>query len=753
MYIDGDTVGFSYVAIKALNPFSISSLLSDPFSGRGFPWIFSYGTMDPIVHFMRLIFNEFQTLAWICYIYFSLGGLLFAIFLKNRGNSTLSSFVGGLVFSLSFFWVGDGDYSFPFLLPLFASILILIQGCFRHLFRNGILITLMVAYGWLAGHFNFVPLILVGCGIFAVLQTFENKKPNKRRVMIIAYIFACFLLGTFLGMARLLPALANLQFSERAGGLSAEVASTVTLNISSLITAFFPYMVLPFLNGSDGTLFFGVTALSLLIIGLLYRSKHKFAFAAFVTCVLIAIPNSPLYWLIQNTPLFSYLRVPIRWMFLANAAVAVIVANIFDEVVNNKLVGIRKRVGSIFFCIGVAFFVISVVFTIVDLLFSETILSNLKLYFDSNLYGKTSGLPLEHYHQYIDGLWRRVISIFSVSSPKFLLSLIGLLLTGLYMWKYSINKVLLTLLIVFTSVSPFFFYHKTVSINVLESVKDIYENEIEDEYVMSILPGLADFTKRFVVFGENDNERMSYQLALLSPNRHALLNVKNIDFYQPVQPTRMARLLASIGSGNAPVPKGENLEEPIFSPDERIEILKDRYHLFAALNVSKVVSAWNLPKPFVWNSDIRPVDRLPEIHIYNVPDVRPIIYSAEKFETMSPDEDKAIEFMKSIEDPELSLIECEKCPDIQGGEVDIDVITDEDLLVEFDVYVESSSWIVVSRPRIPGWRVEMDGEGIDTAIANGMFFGIPVKKGDHKVKMYMNYKTLFVDSLKILMGN
>ena len=251
MYIDGDTVGFSYVAIKALNPFSISSLLSDPFSGRGFPWIFSYGTMDPIVHFMRLIFNEFQTLAWICYIYFSLGGLLFAIFLKNRGNSTLSSFVGGLVFSLSFFWVGDGDYSFPFLLPLFASILILIQGCFRHLFRNGILITLMVAYGWVAGHFNFVPLILVGCGIFAVLQTFENKKPNKRRVMIIAYIFACFLLGTFLGMARLLPALANLQFSERAGGLSAEVASTVTLNISSLITAFFPYMVLPSLNGSD----------------------------------------------------------------------------------------------------------------------------------------------------------------------------------------------------------------------------------------------------------------------------------------------------------------------------------------------------------------------------------------------------------------------------------------------------------------------------------------------------------------------
>lgn len=748
IYSAGDTLGFNYPALKALQPFSINSLLSDPLSGRGFPWLVTYGTLSPIAHTLRLVFNEYQTLAWLVYIYFSLGAFFMALFLKRSGRSDAAAFIGGLVYVCAFFSIGDGDYPLASSLPIFSALLLVLQSAQKKFVLNTILISLIISYGWLSGHFNFVPLILCASGVYALWKFSNGDRKSIYSLFIGAFV------GGAVGMIKLIPALAYVQLSERAGGISvADAASHGSLHLSALYTAILPYLRLPVLGGNAGEFFIGALPLALLFVGLISKDKKiRFAVYAWATTILIAVPHSPLYWIIQHIPLLSYLRGPTRWLLVGYAPLAFIVAWTVDAVISGKFEKQRSRVARIAFYIGAAALTCSFIFAFIDIFASEKILSAAKEYFNANLYAKTSGLPLEHYHNYIDRTWNGLVTMFSLLSLRYLVPLLGIIFTGWYLSRKKIEAQKLIILTIFTSFIPFFLYHGKESVKSVEKVAAMYEGvDADSGYIMPILPGLSHFMES-TKHGDVQDESLSYSLGLLKPNMHSLLGVKSSDFYQPIQSRRMAMLLASIGSGNAPVPYIENLSDPSFSPEERMEIIKSRYQLFAAMNVSKVVSIWDLPEPFVLNSEIKPVDRLSPIHIYDVPNVRPVVYYPKKIKIISANEDEAIDFMQSLDDKDLSLIECDKCSDIQGGEVDIDVITDEDLLLELDVDAKLSSWIVVSRPRIPGWRVEIDGEEVETYFANGMFFGIPVKAGDHRISMRMSYKTLLSDSLEILVG-
>ena len=267
-----------------------------------------------------------------------------------------------------------------------------------------------------------------------------------------------------------------------------------------------------------------------------------------------------------------------RWLFLANAAIAVLIAGAFDASIKAEAQKAVRRVGKIFFGIGIVALCISVTLLIVNVLASESIISSLHAYFDAHMYAQTSGLPLEHYHDRISGMWRELVLDFSLLSPRFLFALIGVFLTGWWFWRRKITERALVALIIISILPLLFFYHPKEGRSHIADIAEMYASaHLNDQgYVMPVMPGLADFSVRTTQFGDTPEERLRYQLALLLPNRHSLINVRSLDFYQPIQPSRMGRLLAAIGSEVAPAPQEERVAFAQGSIEDRIDSILRR---------------------------------------------------------------------------------------------------------------------------------------------------------------------------------
>ncbi len=753
IYAAGDTLGFNYPPLRALQPFSITSLLADPYSGRGFPWLVTYGTLDPVAHVLRLFCNEFQTLAWLCYLYMAAGAWLFALFLR-RGHSPVAAFVGGLVYACAFFWTGDGDYPLMSSVPILAAVLLILSQAQNSPWRSGVLLVVAIGYGWLGGHFNFLPIILAGGGAVSLYAAWQAPRAGRFRVPL-AFTGGV-VGGTAIGLVKLVPALAYVQLSERAGGLSVAAASASTIQPSFLLTALFPYLRLPLLPGDTGSLFFGSLGMGLLLVGVLAPQRFRVPLAAFGCIVLIALPHSPLYWLLQHLPLFSFLRTPTRWLLLGNAATATVVAGVVDAMDHGELTRQRRMVGCAFLWITAAFFALSLAVTTVAALWSAQIIGAMTWFFDNYLFSRTSGLPLAHYHRYLALTWEQVAATVSLLSPRFAFPFLGLLAAGLWLrerpWPVRRLPWSLPILIVLTSLPPLFFYHPRVPATLVERGRaTMQEALVGDAFVMPVMPAFSDYLLRATQPGDDDaQERLSYQFALLVPNMQALFDVRSIDFYQPIQPRRMARLLAALGSDSAPAPTAERLATAPLPVEEKVRTFVARQPLLSLLGVTHVVSAWELPPPFRLVADLRPVDHLPPVHVYEH-EARPLAYSPARVVQSSVDEETTIRRLRDAAHSRDSFLECGSCAgESRPPHVEVAVRSETPTELQLTAKASADSWLIVHKPRLPGWRVTIDGEEVKTAYANALFFGFPVQTGTHEITLRITYGTLWADSWTLL---
>lgn len=752
IYAAGDTLGFDYPPLLALKPFSIDSLLSDPLSGQGFPWLVTYGTFDPIAHTLLLFFDAYQTLGWLIYLYLLVGSLFFALFLRRHRFSDVASFIGGLVYTCAFFWTADGDYPLAFSVPLFASLLFFLSFSRSHPVRSTLLFSLALGYGWLCGHFNYIPLIVVGCGVYACYQSWLHRSQKWKSIAPFLVLGFGTLGGTLIGLLKLVPALAYVHLSVRTG---LSEANTMTLPLSALYTAFLPYLRLPLMPGDTGVLFYGAMGLGFALLGVFSRDKRvRPLLLAWSVIVLITLPHSPLYAVISRLPFFSFLRTPYRWMFLAHACVAAFVAMGVESWMKNQG-RVGRRIGTIFLIVAAGSFLISGTLLLLDFSLREAITDHLIAYFDEHLLSKTSGLPIEHYHAYIREMWANLVTQFSLLSPRFLLPFLGVLFAGIFFFSRQSSKAGLIALTIFTSVTPLFFYHPHSSRKEIDRVRALYDQAgVHDERVMPIMASLADFTVRSTAFGNRKEERVPFQLGLLGPNIQALLEIESIDFYQPIQSSRMGRILAALGSDVAPAPLEERIALAKIPLEEKLRIISMRAPLFAKLGVSTVISAWELPSPFIKIGTLKPVDRLPDIFLYRVPSPEPLVTALTSITIKKTDEQNAITFLTNAHDGRQDLLECAEC---SVGSQDalhppFSVTHHGPTHLSFSTDETKEMWLTIRRARLPGYRILIDGEPVKTAIANGLYPGIRVPAGVHTIEMKITYLWLFADSLKFLLS-
>lgn len=759
IYVPGDTLGFNYPPLKALQSFSITSLLADPFSGRGFPWLVTYGTLDPIAHILRILFDPYVTLAWLCYLYLILGAWLFSLFLRRHALSIGASFIGGLIYMGAFFWYADGDYPLASSLPFFAGMLFASSFLRTHPLRAFLGLSLTIGYAWLAGHFNFVPFMVIAIAVISFMQSVHSSEHSIfKRVQPFFLFCVATAIGSLIGLIKLIPALATVAHSIRAGGLSVDTAGQATLMISGLYTALFPYMTIPFLDGELGMLFFGAAGLALLIIGALQRSrKVRLAIWGLAICLLITMPYSPLYTFIQTLPFFSFLRGPRRWLLLANACVGFIAACAADDIQFGRLQYVRGT-GRVLLIIGGAAAIASVAISAIDAFYGEAIVRSAQQYFDAHYYAQTSGLPLEHYHRHIAQLWKSAVGNFSLMSLRFMAPLIGLLLTG-WVLHYRILRMgnrlpLLACIVIFSFLPSFFLYHPKTPAAELSEIRQIWSKaSLGEAPVLPLLSGIADQIVRTGVVGDNPSERVRYQIGLLVPNTQSLVGIHSVDFYQPIQPRRMGRLLAALGSAGAPAPTEERLILGKTTPEEKIQTISERLGLIERMGVAYVSSVWDVPAPFVHHQSLSFVKRLPDIQLYKVPNPNPFAFIPSSITIQTPNEESAIAYVRDMPNTSPALIECVSCEagEEEQGSGSVVVAQNAPTSVVLDVDVSSDAFMKVLRPRLPGWRVYVDGIPTKTAIGDALFFAIPVPAGEHELRLEITYSTLLIDSAKQLL--
>ncbi len=749
-YAPGDTLGFSYPALGAVRAFSLDSLLADPWSGRGFPWLATYGTLDPLAHALRLFLDEYLALAWLCYIYLVLSAWLFHLFLRHCGRSWTAAFLGGLVYMGGFFWTADGDYAFPLTLALFPALLLAATYLRRYPWRATALMALLVGLGWAGGHFNFVPLILVAITVFTAFLAWRSDAASwpRRLQPLLLYLVAAGC-GMLIGLLKLIPALAYVGLSERAGGLSVAAAGRSAITLAALFTPLFPYMYVPGVEGEMGMLFFGAAGLALLLIGVLQRDRTlRPALLGFALILLIALPRSPLYALVQSLPFFSFLRTPRRWLFIGNACVAFIAAGTADGIQAGRLRYVRG-VGSAFLLIACVAAVGSFLATVADVFFGEAIVRAGQRYFDAHLSAQTSGLPLSHYHRHIANLWQLGTGQLSPLAPRFMLPLLALFLTG-WMLRAVVPKLssrlpALALLTILSLLPPFFFYHPRVPAYLIRELRAVWSSAgLGDAPVLSVFPSIADQLERTGVVGDLPEERVAYQLGLLVPNTHALVGVRSIDFYQPIQPTRMARLLTALGSQHAPAPLPERLVLAKIPLEAKLRLFMDRLPLAQRLGVRYVSSVWELPAPLTPVTSLVFVPRLPPVHVYRVPDPRPSVYVASSVLVRAPQEDQAMAYLRDAPAKEPALVECAGCVagTFRQPSARVTVVEERDTSVTLRVSAPAEVFLHVLRPRLPGWRAFVDDRPVRTAIGDGMFYAVRVPAGEHEVRLAITYGAL-----------
>lgn len=759
LYVPGDTLGFNYPPLKALQPFSISSLLSDPYSGRGFPWVITYGTLDPIAQVLRLFFNEYLTFAWLCYVYHVFGGWLFSLFLRRHALSDGAAFIGGLVYAAAFFWVGNADYPLAFSLPLFAGLLYASSFVRTHPLWSCVGMSIGIGYGWVAGHFNFVPFAVVMLAVItcAIGVRARGESLGRRLQPFLLFCIATGV-GTMIGLVKLVPALAYVSLSERAGGLSLEAAGKAALTLSTAFTALFPYMTVPLLPGEIGLLFFGATGLALTIVAIFQRDRSvRPVLWALLVCLIIVLPHSPLYAAFQSLPFFSFLRVPRRWLILTNVCVGFLAAAAADRVQAGHVRYVRGT-GRMLWVIGIVTACASLAVTLADVVFGESIIGTAQNYFDTHLYGQTSGLPIAHYHRHIERLWNDAVLNVSLFSLPFLIPLAGLLLTGWFMRGRIARgeKVMQTFvgLTAFTLVPIFFFHQPIASFDDLHEAQRVWsQSDIGENSVLPILSGQADQIFRTGVVGDIPHERVRYQIGLLVPNTQALVNVHSVDFYQPLQSRRIGSLLASLGSTSARAPADEYLALAKITPEEKIQIIARRLPLLQRLGVRYVSSVWDIPSPFILAESLSFVSHLPDIQLYRLPDTRPYAYIASFVRMQNPDEDAAVAYLRDAESVDPSLIECNQCIYGERAQAAASVTVQDRTAVSTTAQVSAQSDVMVNilQLRMPGWRAYIDGTPVKTAIADAVFFAVPVPAGRHDVRLEITYRTLFIDSLRLLL--
>lgn len=739
IYANGDTwtillpnLHFFGEALKAGESF-----LWNPYMLGGFPSYASLvgGFFAPLNLVLFKVFSVTTAYHWAIFVNLFLTALFNALFLKKIGLTMRAQIFGAWIFVMSQ-WFSVPDLGIVNSLPVLPLIFLIIWQIYeRHrsalppanwqvLVGGG-----AIGYMWLAAHYNWLLMILVAAFLFS---WFLGRQ-----------VFGKFLLmnlvGGAIGLVQIFPGIIYAQFSAREGALSFAQASVGAINVFDLPRLFLPYFRLPFVGNAESQLYLGVIPLFFLAVGIGLRDRlAKFFSVLFVFSLALGVKYSPLFWLLHKLPVFSNFRGPSRWMFIglfAGSIVAALGLDKFSEVSEKW----RKIVMHVVGWSGLGAAAGSLVLSFILLIGRGRILAYLAQYFNDRIYPSTVKLPVEHYLRVIENLYNQTLDIFSFQNPRYLFSIFFLFVSVLVVFVFAaglreIRKQQLLAITAANLVLVFLFFHPTASAEIWRSSSRTAALISDRQaYTLSLLPGFTEWTKLTVPYQSVSEDQIIFGQELLSPNFQIFYQIKSLDAYENLMPRRLARLLALLGSDRATL--GEKLAEEKLPIEQKIKIFLDRKYLLDLLSVKYVVSAYPLEHPGL--SKIGEVEatkhRVPVL-VYENKGARSLVYFAENIEALNIDENKVYEKLANNSDSTLTYLECDPCPEVQGGRGKVEILSWKNNFWKIKTSLEHPGLLVVAQSNLPGWQATIDGKAASIYFVNSVFSGIVVPAGEHEIQ-------------------
>lgn len=719
------------------------SFFWNPYILGGFPVFASAagGLLSPLNLGLFRLLPLLVALPWAIFLNLVLAGFFTAVFLKRLGLSFWAQIFGGLIFIFSQWFIAI-DLGIVNSFPILPLLFLLLWEARRRAeagrpaSRQVIFGGLLLGYMWFAAHYNWIFMILAAGLVFAF--SLGPKILGKYALMN--------LMGGIIGVAQIYSTLLYSQFSARTA-VSFSEAQGGGLTIFDLPKLFLPYLRFSFLSNAEALIYIGLVPLGFLVLGFLVKSGlARFFKILFVLSVLASVKYSPLFWVMNKLPAFESFRGPSRWMFIGFFAASVLAAYGLEEWPRLE---IKTWLWKILGFASAAVLATALLISAALAFFSESLLPRLLAYFDANFYARTSGLPLEHYHQVIENMLEEVRSAFAVSNLKFLFSILFLFFGTLVIKALSDRKEIKLKNLVLFSAANFLLvlalYHANLPVAVL--AREPQTAQIlpsRPGTVLAFLPGVSEWQKLSVPYGHDPQKTFVFQSELLTPNLNVLYEIPSLDGYENLMPRRVARILALLGSDRATT--GDKLTELPIPPEEKLKIFLQRKPLLDKLGIRYLVSAIPFPNSegrFKKVSEHTATSHRIPIYVYENPDARPLVYGANKIVKTSPDELEAFRTLQELP-VDTDLLECEPCPDLTESAVqDLRVLSQTHDSIQFAAETESQTLLVFRQTQLPGWRAAVDGEQTQIYPANSLYMGVIVPAGQHTVEFKYRFLYLF----------
>lgn len=713
------------------------SFLWNPYVLGGFPFSASIlGTFSPTFFLAFKYFSTITAYHLLLFVNVLLGAFFMILLLKNFGLSLWAQILGAVAFVASGWnWVADigigGAYA---ILPLVFLLIWKAREKIWPLFAGAG----VVGYGLHAVQYNWLAMILVASLAFAL---FLGRSAFYKFLAMAA-------LGIILGLIQFLPSLLYSKFSARASTLSFAESSVGAVGIFDLPRLFLPNFRLPFVEGSESLLYFGVLPLffALLAFGLKDRLVRFFA-GTLVAALLIAIKYSPLFWLLHQLPIFSAFRGPSRWMFLGLFAASALAAFGLDRVGETSHQW-KKSLSYGVAVIGLLILAGALLSSLALSLFKPRLLAFLNDYFKNYIYEQTARLPLEHYQAVILNYFSQAEKLFNFSDPIFLFSIVFLFASILVIVFYAEERpmakraVASIVVLNFIFVFPYFLPTIPRGAWVPESAAAA---AIKDGRVFSFLPGFTEWSKLVVPHGTDLNQSLKLSAELLAPNINIVYKIPQADAYENLMPRRNARLLALLGSDRATF--GEKLVERRLTPEEKAKIFVEYKYLLNILGVRYLTSAYALDESrFTKISKSQVTDHNVSVFLYENETAKPLLYFAQKIQMIQPDELAAYHKIIQIKDADVTVLECDPCPAVSDAlEGQVELLLQKHDQLKLKTTNQQAGILVFSQNHLPGWQVLIDGQEAQIYTVQSVFMGLYVPAGEHEVEFNFNFHELFKD--------
>lgn len=625
-------------------------------------------------------------------------------------------------------------------------------------------IGLLLGFGWLAGHVQFLIYVYLAIGaywLYLILQTPWHTRTIAREA---GWFCIAILISAAVGFPQIWAVLNFLSVTVRSFlPLSAVYAYSYYPQhlIQYLIPSFsIPYFPLPraFHN------YIGIIPLLIALFGFFHYKRFRnvphlvFFTGVFLFCLIASLQYSPIAALMHYIPGLRELRETVRIMFVGDFALALSVGLVIQHLWQERMAGIHESPR--FYLILKRLFVwillpIVTAATIVRLFFIPSLERAADAFFLTNLYPYTTGgLPLEHYFSLMHAWIEQVLTQFSLLNPEifsiFVFGILGYVFLRFLkrqrdavFWTVLLCAVALNFAIVYASDM-----HGIPKKDLLTNpstatfIKGEEARSAEPFRIATPLSGIPFYTEavrcNFPNIGDWNMDKQSFLLhkELLDPNLFLYYGLDSLDGIEAYEPAAMSDLASYLGSSFAARDRYGIMDQKNTLDDKMAQLLARR-NIYRAFNIKYIITLVPLSDPGLTETYTASVGTCKSpVYVYSLGNPWPRYFLTDTVSEISPSA-SFLDWMDAINTaPRPTVILQEKSALPQPGTSLVSVrpaLTTDGMIFTTDN--RKDAYLFIGNAWLPGYRAFLDGVETRILEANYTMMAVFVPAGVHRIEV------------------